>query len=173
MKNLNDGAGDKHTGIVRIIGIGQSLRGDDAAGLHAARLWQETFQAVNPRSSVQVELAELPGIGLLSLMDGAEVVVLVDAVQSGAKPGTISIYSDNQLNAFIEGAGSAHGWGVAETLSLGRKVIPAAIPDKLVLIGIEVGQVTLGEKLSPEVEQAIPEAARLIEQCVTRDAPLD
>jgi hydrogenase maturation protease len=150
MNSLNDGARVDDPGTFKIIGIGQSLRGDDAAGLAAVNLWNETY----------------PGIGLLSLMEGARAAILVDAVRSGAKPGTVHVLSENQIASFTAGSGSAHGWGVAETLSLGRKLMPSSLPHKLILIGIEAGQINLGETLSPEVESALPEVAQLIEQYI-------
>ncbi len=169
MNNSSDGVRDKPPGTIKIIGIGQSLRGDDAAGLAAVRLWEETYQARLERPDVQVELAELPGIGLLNLLEGARFAILVDAVNSGDRPGTVYVLSQNQLEAFKDGAGSVHGWGVAETLLLGRTLMPAVLPVKLVLIGIEVGQLDLGEALSPEVESALSEVARLIEQYVSME----
>ncbi len=166
MNGLNNGARVDDPGTFKIIGIGQSLRGDDAAGLAAVNLWNETYQSKVDRPGVVIELAELPGIGLLNLMEGASFAILVDAVRSGVKVGTVHIIAENQLNAFAAGSGSAHGWGVAETLSLGRKLMPSSLPHKLILIGIEAGQFSLGDKLSPEVESALPEVAQLIEQYI-------
>ncbi len=164
-----DGTRDEPSGTIKIIGIGQRLRGDDAAGLLAVQLWRETYQVTATRPDVQVELVELPGIGLLSLLEGTSVAILVDSVCSNAKPGAVRVITENQLESFKEGSGSAHGWGVAETLSLGRKIMPSVLPGKLILIGIEAGQLNLGEALSPEVEAALPEAAHLIEQFISTD----
>lgn len=166
MTDPNDDARAKNLGIITIIGIGQSLRGDDAAGLEAVRFWQEIYQSKHSSSAVRVELAELPGISLLNLLEGSGAAILVDAVHSSARPGTIHILAESQLEAFTQAFASAHGWGVAETLSLGRQLMPSAMPDKLVLIGIEAGQLQLGDTLSPAVRSALPEAARLIEQNV-------
>jgi hydrogenase maturation protease len=168
MNQLPDGARDEAFGIIKIIGIGQSLRGDDAAGLAAVRFWQDRYQANIERPYLQVELAELPGIGLLNLLEGTSIAILVDAVHSNSKPGMIHLLSNDQLEAFTGGAGSAHGWGVAETLSLGEKLMPSSMPEKIILIGIEAGNLSLGESLSPGVELALPEVARLIEQHATR-----
>lgn len=166
MNDSSDAARVFIPGSIKIIGIGQSMRGDDAAGLAAVQRWYETYQVRVSRPHVQYELAELPGLGLLSLLEGARVAILVDAVHSDSKAGTVHVFSENQLEAFTEGAGSAHGWGVAETLSLRRKLMPSALPEKLILIGIEAGQLNLGESLSPEVEAALPEVRRLIEQYI-------
>ena len=169
MSNSHDGARNEFSGTIKVIGIGQSLRGDDAAGLAAVHLWQERYQENKERPYLQVELAELPGIGLLSLLEGAGMVILVDAVRCGADAGTIHILSREQLEAFPNEAGSAHGWGVAETISLGEKVMPANMPEKIILIGIEGVDFSMGKPLSPEVGLALPEVARLIEQLATRE----
>ena len=166
LSNYNDNARVNDPGTIKIIGLGQSLRGDDAAGLVAVTLWNSTYQSKNKRPGVEMELAGLPGVGLLSLLDGARFAILVDAVRSGAQAGTVHTLSENQLEAFPAGAGSAHGWGVAETLSLGRKLMPASLPGKLILIGIEAGQLNLGETLSPQVESALPQVAQLIERFI-------
>lgn len=168
MTDTNDDARVDNPGIIKIIGIGQSLRGDDAAGLEAVKLWGETRQSKVNQPTIQVELLELPGVGLLDHLVGVRMAILVDAVRSSnlAKPGTLYIITESQLEAFTGGSGSAHGWGVAETLTLGRKLMPSSLPAKLFLVGIEAGQLDLGEKLSPEVEAALPEVTRLIEQLI-------
>jgi hydrogenase maturation protease len=166
MNGTFDDAGNKHPGAIIIIGIGQSLRGDDAAGLIAVRTWVEKFHPLALPPDLQVELAELPGIGLLNLLEGARLAILVDAVHSGAKPGTIHRLTENQLVSFNSGSDSAHGWGVAETLALGRQLSPSSLPPELFLIGIEAGQLNLGAALSPEVEESLPRVAGLIEEYI-------
>ena len=170
MNDPNDGARVFIPGTIKIIGIGQSLRGDDAAGLAAVNLWYETYQVNVSRPIVQMELAELPGIELLGLLEGVRVAILVDAVHSDTKAGTVQVITENQLESFKDGSSSAHGWGVAETLSLGRKLMPSALPGKLILIGIEASQLNLGEKLSPDVESALPDVARLIEHYINENS---
>ncbi len=166
MSDAVDDATRSLNSIIKVIGIGQSLRGDDAAGLSAVRLWVETCPAQVSHPRVHVELAELPGVGLLNLLEGARSAILVDAVQSGGIPGTVYRLNEDQLESFAHGSASAHGWGVAETLSLGRQLAPASLPVELIMIGIEAAQLDLGETLSPEVGSSLPEVARLIEQFV-------
>jgi hydrogenase maturation protease len=149
---------------VTLIGIGQSLRGDDAAGLEAVRRWREQFIETASRPEVQVEVCELPGLGLLDLFEGADAVLLVDAVQSGAAVGTIHQIGSEELAAFRADSNSAHGWGVAETLELARQL---GLPLPFIhLIGIEAGIVEIGAGLSAEVEAAIPKVCLTIEDFV-------
>ncbi len=55
-----------------IIGIGQTLRGDDGAGLAAVQLWQRIYPPSTDLPSVRVELAELPGLSLIDLFMGTD-----------------------------------------------------------------------------------------------------
>src|SRR5512142_1104173 len=107
---------------VTVIGIGQSMRGDDAAGLEAVRRWQLGYPATATRPGVQVQYAELPGLALLDMLEGFDAAVLVDALQSAAPAGTVHRLALDELDSFSNGAKSAHGWGVAETLQLGHQL---------------------------------------------------
>jgi hydrogenase maturation protease len=139
---------------VAVIGVGQSLRGDDAAGLAAVRQWRENFPETASRPEVRVETQELPGLALLDLIEGAETAILVDAVQSSAIPGTIHILSEKDLLAFPADAKSAHGWGIAETLDMGR-LLGKTEKTSVRLIGIEAEQMAPGMGLSKTIQDAI------------------
>jgi hydrogenase maturation protease len=154
--------------MIAVIGIGQSLRGDDAAGLEAVRVWQTKYSSSTDDSFVVVHLTENPGLGLLNLLCGVDTAILVDAVQSGVNPGTLHRINESAIDSFTNGSDSAHGFGVGETLVLGRSVDPHSLPEEIVVIGIEVGQTDIGKGLSPEVEAVLPEAAILIEEEINR-----
>jgi hydrogenase maturation protease len=145
-----------------VLGIGQSLRGDDAAGLAAVRVWQQSY----PQSAqkVLVELCELPGLALLDRLESFRAAILVDAVHAGATPGRLYCLGPDELSAFTSDAQSAHGWGVAETLALGRSLYPWLAKCRLSLIGIAGAQFDLGAGLSPAVQAALMEAAASIEK---------
>jgi hydrogenase maturation protease len=146
---------------ILVLGIGQSLRGDDAAGLAAVHLWLECYpQTVQ---EVQAELSELPGLGLLDRLEGMDAAILVDALHTAATPGSLYHLGPEELAVFTTDAQSAHGWGVAETLALGQSLYPWLAQVRITLIGIVGDQFTLGAGLSPAIQAALPEAAALIE----------
>ena len=147
---------------IAVIGIGQSLRGDDAAGLKSVRLWQQLYPGSGSR--VTVELCELPGLALLDLLDGLDAAILVDAVHGPFKSGSLVRVGPDELAAFTPDSQSAHGWGVAETLSLGRSLYPALAQCRITLIGIAGGQFDMGTGLSPEVQTSLREAVSRIEE---------
>ena len=69
---------------MRVIGIGNPLRGDDAIGLLVARRVREL-------ADPEVEVMELEGepARLIDAWQGAGLAVVVDAVNSGAPEGTV------------------------------------------------------------------------------------
>lgn len=149
-----------------LIGIGQKLRGDDAIGPEVVRAWEE--EHAENAEAIRVEISQLPGLELLGLLEGAQTAILVDAVQSGAAPGTVHVASLDQVQSFGAGSGSVHGFGVAETLALGRQVDPDSIPENVIIIGIESRGMGLGEPISPAVRASIPEAVAEIERLTNR-----
>jgi hydrogenase maturation protease len=151
---------------ILVLGIGQRLRGDDGAGLAAVEYWQAAYPETAESGVVCLELAELPGLSLLELLAGSQAALIVDAVRSGGIPGTLHVLEESQLAAFMPESGSAHAWGVAETLALGRRLAPERLPGRLRLLGIEAGTVELGAGLSREVIEALPAAAEKIQEIV-------
>jgi hydrogenase maturation protease len=153
--------GQREVTRVAVIGIGQSLRGDDAVGLEAIRQWREKFPETASRPEVQIEASELPGLALLDTLNKVDAAILVDAVQSFTKPGTIHRFNEEELVAFTSDSKSAHGWGVAETLQLRNRLGNAKT--NIRIVGIEVEQTTIGAGLSKTVEEAIPKVCEVIE----------
>jgi hydrogenase maturation protease len=149
---------------IAVVGIGQSLRGDDAVGPEAVRLWQEKYPETANLPGMHVDVREIPGLALLDLIDGSEAVILVDAVKSSAIPGTLHQLSVEQLSSFTTGSKSAHGWGVAESLHLDRILNPSKQNIPICLIGIEAEQLQIGSGLSATVTQILPKVCEAIQE---------
>jgi hydrogenase maturation protease len=147
---------------IAVIGIGQSLRGDDAAGLEAIRQWREKFPETAGRPEVRIEACELPGLELLDLLNETNAAILVDAVQSSAMPGTIHRINEEKLLSFSSNTKSAHGWGVAETLKLRHHLMEGN--PAIRVIGIESNQMEIGAELSGAIRAAMPSVCEIIEE---------
>jgi hydrogenase maturation protease len=153
------------TGLL-LIGLGQELRSDDGAGIAAVRSWQAEYPQTAAHPLVRVALLNTPGLSLLDMLEGVQFALIVDAIRSDKSPGAVSIVEEAQLESFIDGTGTAHGFGVAETLNLGRALEPEKLPERLILLGIEAGDLSLGQGLTRDVEAALPIAARSIQELV-------
>ncbi len=146
-----------------IIALGQELRRDDAAGLAIVREWQRAYPHSAADPEVHIEMAGLAGLNLLTFLELADAAILVDCVRSNAPAGTLFMLEESELASFCASSGSAHGWGVADTIALGRS-IGAQIPANLTILAIAAADLSLGEGLSPDVQSALPAAAGQIEK---------
>jgi hydrogenase maturation protease len=141
---------------IRVIGIGNEWRGDDAVGLLAAR---RLHRMIGGRAEVIEAGGE--GMELLELMKGARVALLVDAVRGGQAPGTIhrlDVSSGPIAPALF--LRSTHAIGVAEAVELARTL--GVLPPKVIVYGIEAVDMEVGQPLSPPVEQALDEVVQLV-----------
>jgi hydrogenase maturation protease len=149
-----------------LVGIGMPLRGDDGAGPAAVQTWMHAHPetARNPR--IHVIQTGSPGVEILSHWESAEAVLLVDAVQTGMPAGSIRIFDpipDSLPTSPAEK--SAHGFGISQTIALAKQ-LQHPLPDRLILIGVEAGQFTIGAGLSEEVRSHLSEAADVIESII-------
>jgi hydrogenase maturation protease len=147
--------------MIRIIGIGSPL-GDDAAGLEAARRL-----AAAPPPGCEVIAADRPGAGLVDLLDGAPAVILIDAVRSGAAPGTIHDLDLSEIGALGGDLVSSHDIGVAAAIALVASLGRAPVRGRLV--GIEAATGGRGvDEISPGVRDAIERAIALARKWAVR-----
>ena len=136
-----------------LIGTGNPLAGDDAAGRLVAR-------KARPRLPADVHVVEATGDGaaLLDLWNAGDDVILVDAAVSGGPPGTIHMLeaADRPLPARFH-LRSSHAFGVAPGIELARAL--SRLPRRLALYAIEAGSFDTGAEPTPDVARAIDEVA--------------
>jgi len=118
----------------KIIGCGSMLMGDDAVGCIIAQKLRE----MDLPGNVEVIEAGTPGINLLNLMEPGERVIIVDAVVTGKEPGTLHIYTEEDLPKPKQMPISAHQLAIPEAIALGRQVQPEMMPDNIEVWGIDV-----------------------------------
>lgn len=135
-----------------VIGIGNDLRGDDAAGWEAVRRLRGV-----PGLVLHEHGGDAPG--LVSLWGPGDDVVVVDAVVSDEPPGTILEVDAlaAPLPADVSWA-TTHGAGVAEGIALARAL--AELPGRLLVLGIVARRFDLGAPMTEEVEKAVDEVVR-------------
>jgi hydrogenase maturation protease len=144
--------------MIRIIGIGSPF-GDDACGLVAARQL-----AHDAPVGAEVVVADRPGAGLIELMDGVDECLVIDAVHSGAPPGTVHDVDLRDLPGSSVRGVSSHDLGVAEAVQLA--MVLGRLPAHCRLLGIEVGArvSAASERPAPAVRRAIGEVVHRARQ---------
>ncbi|MCC6472463.1 MAG: hydrogenase maturation protease [Burkholderiales bacterium] len=135
-----------------VIGAGNELRRDDAAGIEAAR-------RVAALAGGAIDVIEAAGdlSDLCALWAGRERVIIVDALRTGAPCGAVQRI-DGAAGPMPACAGaSTHGFGIGEAVELARAL--GRLPASLVIYGIAGRDFGHGAGLTPEVARAVEEAA--------------
>jgi hydrogenase maturation protease len=140
-----------------ILGIGHASRGDDAAGLAAVSLVQEADRG----GRVAVRCLSGEGTALMEAWEEADLVIVADAMSSGAPAGTVRRFEAHEraLPA-ARFRGSTHAFGLAEAIELSRAL--RRLPQRLIIYGIEGRQFHAGSGLSPEAAAGARRVAQAI-----------
>jgi len=141
-----------------VIGVGNALRHDDGAGLVVAR----RLRARRGGVPITVREHEDETLALLDLWAGRDAVVLVDAIRSGARPGTIHRFdaSEEPLPSELRGSSSTHAVGIGEAIELARSL--QRLPRRVLVLGVEGRRFDAGAGLSAEVEAGLDGLADLV-----------
>jgi hydrogenase maturation protease len=139
-----------------VIGVGNSFRGDDAAGREVARRVRERV----PRE-LEVVVCELEPTRLIDAWDGADMAFVVDAVASGAEPGTVHRFdATTEALPSREFRSSTHALGIGETIELARAI--GKLPARVVVFGVEGEAFGSGTELSGATAEGVERAVELV-----------
>ena len=136
---------------VAVLGLGNLMLTDDGVGIHAIRMLSVDSRL--PRSVQTIEGGTL-GLDLLHSLQGVTHLLAVDAVDTGAAPGTLSRFVDAELND-LPIAKSVHLLGFSDLLGSLRLLDDA--PLEVVLLGTQPESTDWGVTLSPVVDAALPD----------------
>lgn len=142
---------------MRIICCGTPYRGDDAAGLAVAERLQQL--------GIEVSTCTGEALSLIEAMDGADEVLIVDAVIAGAAEGTIYEWHDCTAG-FQHNSSTSHALGVAEGIAVAR--VLGRLPRRLHIYSIEAKTFQVGGEASAELRRAAGELAKRIADLVSR-----
>lgn len=140
---------------ILVLGIGNTLMSDDGVGV---RLVQHLQSSGPNQPGVEYLDAGTCSFVLLPRIQDCGALLILDAAQLGAPPGTIRSLVGPDMDEFLKGARcSVHEVGIRDLLDLAR--LTEALPERRGFIGIQPYSSGWGEQLSPAVAAALPAAA--------------
>jgi hydrogenase maturation protease len=144
---------------VLVLGLGNTLLGDDGVGVHVVR--RLSMDAATP-PWVRVVDGGTMGFRLTRLMGDAGHVLIIDAANISAAPGTIRLLDAQMLAAHVgrDKKSSAHEAGLADLLTLAR--LENFAPRHLAVLAIQPLTIDWRETLSEPVEKAVNPACEMI-----------
>lgn len=155
MSDMQRERGDRPPPVL-VLGLGNLLLHDDAVGLRLLAGLQERH-GEDPR--VEFVDGGTQGLALVSLLQDRPAVLMLDAVQYGAAPGTVHRIDDAFARVPRGNAGAdggAHQMNAGDLLLAVRLL--GSVPRRAAVVGIEPAIVRTAIALSPAVTTALPGA---------------
>ena len=107
------------------------------------------------------------GLSLLVEMEDADAMVVIDAAQLGAAPGTIETFEGAAMDHFLRTRGrNPHDIGLDDMLDGLR--LRDAVPERRALVGIQPAHPAVGEDDDPGRRAAVPAAVEAVFDLVAR-----
>ncbi len=132
-----------------IVGIGNYIMTDDAAGIHAVEALRNAYQFPD---GVELIDGGTKGIELLPYLEDADRMMLIDAVDMNDEPGTIKVIEEDKLKALMDLKFSVHQIGIPDMLfALEFKGIK---PPEMCLVGIQPKSLEMNTEMSEPINAA-------------------
>ncbi|MBN1896249.1 MAG: hydrogenase maturation peptidase HycI [Candidatus Aenigmarchaeota archaeon] len=133
-----------------LMGIGNEINGDDAAGVFIAK----RFSAKGWKS-INCETVPENFLGVIK-REKPELLVLVDATEMELEPGEIRLISKNRLNSEVD---STHSLSLHFLVSELEKHA-----GKILFIGIQPESMETGEEMSPAVASSAGKLLKILQK---------
>ena len=138
------------------LGVGNVLKHDDGVGVWAA----EIMYNLPLPEEVEVYDAGAGGLELVNVLEGRELVVVVDAIQADAEPGAVFKMGPGDLNPYVRTGLSLHDLHVLDALE--ELKLLGSGPQRVVIFGIQAEDVSTGLGLSASVETGLGKVMKLV-----------
>ncbi|WP_413285348.1 HyaD/HybD family hydrogenase maturation endopeptidase [Vibrio sp. MA40-2] len=135
---------------VLVLGVGNLLLRDESVGVHIINQLENEYQFPD---GIDVVDGGTAGMELLEFIANREHVIIVDAVLTGAKPGTVINLKDDQVPALFHNKVSPHQLGISDLL--GALKLTEESPKNIFLVGIVPNDITPGLEMSDTVKSQI------------------
>jgi hydrogenase maturation protease len=142
-----------------ILGLGNPLVSDDSVGLRVA---EELKARLAGRPDVEVSEDYWGGLRLMERLIGFDRAIVVDAIRTGAPPGTIHLLTADGIPT--QRSASAHDVNLSTALEFGRRAGARLPEDRHIrIVAVEAEDVlNFSEQLTPAVEAAVPRAVEAV-----------
>lgn len=132
---------------IAVVGIGNILLSDEGIGVRVVEglqkftCWPNNLKLIDGGTT---------GLDLVSALSGCQKLIVVDAVYGDQAPGSIYVFSNEQIKQYFHNRFSLHEIGIREVLlvlsELGRPV------EEVIIIGVQPAVIEMGLELSQPVQ---------------------
>ncbi len=131
-----------------VLGIGNLLLSDEGVGVHVIRALREKYTF--PEGLELIDGGTM-GLDLLPFIEGKEKLLIVDAANFEAPPGTIRLIESDNIKRFLDTKFSVHQIGLPDMLFAAE--LKDMLPPTLCLVGIQPKTLETGLEMSEVVRE--------------------
>lgn len=143
-----------------LVGIGNILRSDDGIGVHVIRALDARKRAGKIGDAVALRDGGTIGLTLLAEFKDHDAIIVIDAIEIGAAPGTVRVFSGPNMDAQLRGKKrTAHEVALADLMAAAH--LTGCAPEKRALVGVQPGSTEWGLYPTEPVQAAIPQACEV------------
>jgi hydrogenase maturation protease len=146
-----------------VLGLGNPLMTDDGLGLAALERLRESYDMP---PGVELVDGGTWGLNLLPVIEDAGGVILIDAIDTGAAPGTPVRIERAQLPRYLGTKLSPHQVDLRDVIALAE--LRGTLPRQTVALGLQPERVELGNTLSDVLRCRLDDLVALVAQELTR-----
>jgi len=146
-----------------VLGLGNTLLGDEGAGVYAVRALQEQY---TERADVEFLDGGTLSFTLAGPIEDADNLIVIDATQMQASPGTVRVFENDDMDRFLgsQRKSSVHEVSLIDLMAIARLV--EALPARRALIGVQPEYLDWADTPTEAVARAIPVACDLTMQLI-------
>lgn len=134
-----------------VLGVGNPLMGDDGLGIavvaHVQSAWGDAPELMIVDGGTW-------GMNLLPIIEQARRLLIIDAIDRGAAPGTFVTLQKDEIPRYFGRTLSPHQVDLREVLALAE--LRGTLPEETTAVGIQPESIELSLDLSPVVTAAVP-----------------
>lgn len=157
-------SGGGHLKTTLILGIGNTLLGDEGAGIHAL---DRIRGLLGERPDVELLDGGTLAFTLLPTLEAYDRLIVLDAARLDAPAGTVDSFEGAAMDKFLgRPRQSVHEVGLSDLMTMAR--LSGCFPEDRALIGVEPELIDWSETCSPPVAAALDEMARRAVEIVRR-----
>jgi len=139
---------------VLVLGIGNTLLGDEGAGVRAMEMMRDS----HPKTAIRYVDGGTLSFTLTRFIEEADCLVVFDAANFGGNAGEWKCYLDAGMDDFLAKRGrSVHEVSLSDLLDIAR--LTERLPTRRAMFGIQTRAVGWSDRLSPQVAAAVREAS--------------
>jgi hydrogenase maturation protease len=141
-----------------VLGLGNTLLGDEGVGIHALAHLRDLIDQSGSALDNRVELLDGGTLSftLATAIEDCEQLIVIDATRLDAAPGTVRVFEGEDMDHFL---GSGKRSSVHEVSLLDLMAVAALgdhLPRQRALIGVQPEYIDWSDTLTPAVREALP-----------------